>query len=55
MATQTQKAKAIGMLQPNYSVWCKKIANDLESVVKGEALRVMHSEGMTIKLIKLKK
>lgn len=53
--TQTKKASRIGMKQGRYSEWCKKIANDIESTLKGEALRVMHSEGMTVKLVKLKK
>jgi len=55
MTTQTEKAKKIGMKQSNYSKWCKKIANDLESCVKGEARRVLNQEGYTVKRVKLKK
>ena len=53
--TQTEKAKAIGMKQPNFSKWKKRIATDLESCIKGEARRVMQSEGYTIKLVKVRK
>lgn len=52
MATQTEKAEKIGMYQPDYSKWKKKIANDLESCIKVTPLKVMKSEGYEIKLVK---
>ena len=54
MATQAEKAKKIGMLQPNYSKWCKRIATDLESCMIGEAARVLKSEGYEIRKVKMR-
>lgn len=54
--TQTEKAKEIGMHQPRYSTWCRKIADkDYEAMLKGECFRVLGQEGLTIEVVKLKK
>ena len=55
MTTQTEKAKAIAMKQPNFSKWKNRIDTDLESCMKAEARRVMQSANYAIKLVKVKK